>query len=96
MPLYRRLPKHGFNNSIFQPERIIVSLARINDLFNDGDEITQDLLIERGVIRVPKGKKSLVIKVLANGQIEKNLWFMHMHLARLLSALLKVQEERLG
>ena len=78
MPLYRRLPKRGFNNAMFQDETVIVGLTRINDAFNDGDEVTKDLLIERGVIKAQKSKKSFVVKVLANGQIEKKL-VVHAH-----------------
>ncbi len=78
MPLYRRLPKRGFNNAMFQDETVIVGLTRINDAFNDGDEVTKDLLIERGVIKAQKSKKSFVVKILANGQIEKKL-VVHAH-----------------
>lgn len=78
MPLYRRLPKCGFNNAMFQEETVIVNLSRINDAFNNGEEVTKDLLIERGVIKAQKSKKSFVVKVLANGQIEKKL-VVHAH-----------------
>lgn len=78
MPLYRRLPKRGFNNAMFQEEIVIVGLTRINDAFNNGDEVTKDLLVERGVIKAQKSKKSFVVKVLANGQIEKKL-VVHAH-----------------
>lgn len=78
MPLYRRLPKRGFNNTMFQEETVIVSLTKINDAFNNGDEVTKDLLIERGVIKAQKSKKSFVVKILANGQLEKKL-VVHAH-----------------
>jgi len=78
MPLYRRLPKRGFNNTMFQDETVIIGLTRINDAFNDGDEVTKELLIERGVIKAQKSKKSFVVKILANGQIEKKL-VVHAH-----------------
>lgn len=78
MPLYRRLPKRGFNNTMFQTETVIVSLTKINDAFNNGDEVTKDLLIERGVIKAQKSKKSFVVKILANGQLEKKL-VVHAH-----------------
>lgn len=78
MPLYRRLPKRGFNNTMFQDETVIVSLTKINDAFNNGDEVTKDLLIERGVIKAQKSKKSFVVKILANGQLEKKL-VVHAH-----------------
>ena len=60
MPLTRRVPKRGFNN-IFRKEHATVNLARLADL---GDEITPELLVERGVV-----KRGLPVKVLGNGEV---------------------------
>ncbi len=66
MPLQRRLPKRGFTN-IFKKEWIEVSLAKIEASFNAGDEITPELLHERGLIK--KAKHDLVI--LGTGDLTK-------------------------
>lgn len=67
-PLYRRIPKRGFNNSKFRIEFAIINLDDLNK-FNDGDIITPELLKEKGII-----KKTLCgIKVLGNGTLQKKL-----------------------
>ena len=58
MPLQRRLPKRGFTN-IFKKQWIEISLAKIEASFNAGDEVTPELLHERGLIK--KAKHDLVI-----------------------------------
>lgn len=68
MPLQRRLPKRGFTN-IFKKKWIEVRLSTLEDNFNAGDEITQDILRERGLIK--KAKHDLVI--LGNGEVSKKL-----------------------
>lgn len=50
MPLQRRLPKRGFTN-IFKKQWIEISLAKIEENFNSGDEITPEILHQRGLIK---------------------------------------------
>jgi large subunit ribosomal protein L15 len=66
-PLYRRLPKRGFTN-INRKEYAIVNLEALNR-FEDGTEVTPELLIETGIV----SKQKAGIKVLAKGAIEKKL-----------------------
>ncbi len=73
MPLYRRLPKRGFTNAPFQVEVVEVSLKRLNELFKNGEEVTQELLIARGAIKKNKSLKSYMVKVLATGSLDKKL-----------------------
>src|SRR5437667_7294106 len=68
MPLQRRLPKRGFTN-IFKKQWIEISLAKIEDNFKAGDDVTPAILHERGLIK--KAKHDLVI--LGNGEISKKL-----------------------
>lgn len=68
MPLQRRLPKRGFTN-IFKKQWIEISLAKIDENFKAGDEVTPEILHERGLIK--KAKHDLVI--LGNGEISKSL-----------------------
>lgn len=68
-PLYRRLPKRGFNNARFTTRYAIINLSDLNKFFNDGDVVSAEILKERGII-----KNSLCgIKVLGNGVLEKKL-----------------------
>ena len=66
-PLFRRLPKRGFNN-INRKEFAIVNLTDLNK-FEDGSEVTATILVENGIIKNEKDG----IKVLANGSLEKKL-----------------------
>lgn len=68
MPLHRRLPKRGFTN-IFKKEWIEISLAALDKNFEAGDEITPQLLHERGLIK--KAKHDVV--VLGTGELSKAL-----------------------
>ena len=67
MPLYRRLPKRGFTN-IFAKEIVAINVDKLN-IFEDGTEVTPELLIETGVI----GKVKDGVKILGNGELTKKL-----------------------
>jgi len=67
-PLYRRIPKRGFNNARFRIEFATINLSDLNR-FNDGDVVTPELLKEKGIVK----KQLCGIKVLANGTLEKKL-----------------------
>ena len=68
MPLQRRLPKRGFTN-IFKKRWLEVSLASLDQHFNADEEITPEVLHERGLIK--KAKHDVV--VLGNGEVSKPL-----------------------
>ena len=67
-PLYRRIPKRGFNNARFRKEFAVVNLSDLNK-FNDGDTVTPATLVEKGIVK----KEMAGIKVLANGKLEKKV-----------------------
>ncbi|MBO8158058.1 50S ribosomal protein L15 [Thermosyntropha sp.] len=67
MPLQRRIPKRGFTN-IFKKEYAIVNVKDLN-VFEDGTEITPELLISRGLIKSVKDG----VKILGDGELEKKL-----------------------
>lgn len=67
MPLFRRLPKRGFTN-IFATEYTCINVDRLN-VFENGTEITPDLLLEAGII----GKLRDGVKILGNGELQKSL-----------------------
>ncbi|MEF3303347.1 50S ribosomal protein L15 [Paenibacillus sp. GYB003] len=66
-PLYRRLPKRGFNNP-FRTEYAIVNLSELNQ-FAAGTEVTPELLLQSGVVKNPKDG----IKILGNGELTVGL-----------------------
>ena len=68
-PLYRRVPKRGFNNARYTTRYATINLSDLNKFFKDGDEVTPEILKERGIIK----KQLDGIKVLGNGELEKKL-----------------------
>ena len=68
LPLYRKLPKRGFNNSRFGKLYTIVNVQSLNK-FNDGDTVDAAALLAAGVINVVNDG----IKVLGEGEITKKL-----------------------
>ncbi|ASS76910.1 50S ribosomal protein L15 [Tumebacillus algifaecis] len=63
-PLFRRLPKRGFNNSVFATVYAEVNVAKLNS-FEAGTVVTQELLKEVGVVKnLHDG-----VKILGNGEI---------------------------
>ena len=67
MPLFRRMPKRGFNN-INRKEYAIVNLETLNK-FEDGAEVTPALMVEAGIVKNEKDG----VKVLGNGELNKKL-----------------------
>ena len=68
-PLYRRLPKRGFNNARYREEFATINLSDLNKHFNDGDVVSPELLKEKGIIK----KQLCGVKVLGNDELEKKL-----------------------
>lgn len=67
-PLYRRVPKRGFNNARFTTRYATINLSDL-DKFNDGDVVTPELLKEKGIIK----KQLNGVKVLADGTLTKKI-----------------------
>jgi large subunit ribosomal protein L15 len=75
MPLYRRLPKRGFNN-IFAKSFTVVSLARIQAALDANKldaktTVTAEALVAAGVIRRVKDG----VRILSDGDIKAKLAF---------------------
>ncbi len=67
MPLVRRIPKRGFTN-IFRVEYQVVNLRDLERVFADGDTVSPEEMIDKGLVR---GKRP--VKVLADGELSKRL-----------------------
>ena len=69
MPLYRRLPKRGFNNSVFAKQYAEVNVEQLNR-FEDGATVDPVALLEAGILKNVRDG----IRILGNGTLEtKNL-----------------------
>ena len=65
LPLYRKLPKRGFNNK-FGKEYAIINVSALNK-FEKGATVTIETLIEKGIV----SKACDGLKVLGNGELKK-------------------------
>lgn len=70
MPLYRRLPKRGFNNTRFAPNYIEINISDL-EKFADGTTVDSAVLADSGILSVSKVNDG--IKVLGNGELTKKL-----------------------
>ena len=67
LPLYRKLPKRGFNNR-FAVDYAIVNVAALN-VFEDGAVVDLDALVAAKIVRKPLDG----LKVLGNGELTKKI-----------------------
>lgn len=67
-PLFRRVPKRGFNNYNFQTKYAVINVSDLNK-FEDGAVVTPEILKEMGLVK----KQLDGIKVLGNGNIDKKI-----------------------
>ena len=67
LPLYRKLPKRGFNNK-FAKQYVVVNVAALNS-FEDGAVVDIDALLAMGIIH----KELDGVKILGDGELTKKL-----------------------
>jgi large subunit ribosomal protein L15 len=70
MPLYRRLPKVGFNNKIFKKVYTVVNVSDL-EVFEDGTTVDLAAVLQRGL--TSKEKQSELFKVLGDGELKRRL-----------------------
>jgi large subunit ribosomal protein L15 len=68
MPLFRRLPKRGFNNLKFARVTEELLVSKLNH-FNEGDEVTIDTLKEKKLVAGIAER----VKIIAGGELSKKL-----------------------
>ena len=68
LPLYRKLPKRGFNNK-FATVYAIVNVDTLNKYFQDGEIVNLETLLAKKIIR----KAFDGLKVLGDGELTKKL-----------------------
>jgi len=86
LPIYRKLPKRGFNNH-FAKHYAIVNLSTLNE-FEDGEVVDMNVLLQSGYIR----KELDGLKILGGGELTKKLTVK----ANVFSASAKEKIESLG
>ena len=95
-PLWKLFPKQrgankktNIKHRMFQvrnPKALALNLDTLNAIFSDGDTVSKETLIEKGVIKTVKDK----VKILSDGKLEKKLTFSGMDFSK--SALEKIKE----
>jgi len=68
MPLIRRIPKRGFNNSRHGTTYLPVNVEALN-AFKDGERVDAKSLFEKGLAKGQSGG----IKILGDGELKKKL-----------------------
>lgn len=88
MPLIRRIPKRGFSNSAFKKDMIVLNLKDIVDKFEDGETVSLETLVEKGVLKNPRfiikyteeglrdREYTSILKVIGDAQVDKKLNFV--------------------
>lgn len=69
MPIFRRLPKRGFNNFVFRREYQVVNLGSLEDAFENGATVNGAALRQKALVA---GAAPLV-KILGKGTLTKKL-----------------------
>ena len=69
MPLYRRIAKRGFDNSVFRQDYQIVNLVDIERCFKADEIVEASSLISKGLIK----KMDKPVKILGKGEVTKAL-----------------------
>lgn len=69
MPLHRRLPKKGFNNTRFQDKIIAVNVSQLEKFFQAGDTVDENSLRSVGLVQGPCD----AVKLLGGGTLSKKL-----------------------
>ena len=66
-PLHKRIPKRGFR-SVNRVVYSVVNVKTLDKYFSEGQEITPELLYEKGLV-----KKGMPVKILGDGELSKRL-----------------------
>ncbi|SMP50622.1 LSU ribosomal protein L15P [Neorhodopirellula lusitana] len=68
MPMFRRIPKRGFNNK-FAVEVFAVNVSRLCEAYNDGETVTLETLSAKNLAKGTFDE----VKILGDGEITKKL-----------------------
>ena len=88
MPLIRRIPKRGFSNAAFKKDLVVVNLKDFIDKYEDGETVSLETLIAKGVVKNPSFRVrytedglrdrqyTSILKVIGVCEINKKLKFV--------------------
>lgn len=73
LPLYMRLPKRGFGNSVFAKQFCVVTLEVISKKFLTGEVVNRESLIAKKLISGMS--QNLDLKIIGSTKLPKNIQF---------------------
>lgn len=85
MPLFRRIPKRGFSQGMWQKHYLVVNIGDLDAKFEDGATVDHDSLRRCGLAKGPSDG----IRVLGTGDLSKKLTVKAHHVSK--SATEKIQ-----
>ena len=68
LPLYRKLPKRGFNNARFAKQYAVINVQSL-EKFNEGDVVDSVALFKAGFV----SDANVCVKILGEGELTKKL-----------------------
>lgn len=71
MPLARKIPKRGFNNTRFRVGFLSVNVGSLGNVFGVGSTVSRETLVSKGLVPDRKG----IVKILGGGDIDRALNF---------------------
>jgi len=80
--LLKKIPKlRGYRFKSFQRKPSIVNLGRIDGYFKEGETVSPETLLRKGLIKKQEGKLPEV-KILGKGELKKKLAFKGVHMSQ--------------
>jgi len=73
LPLYMRLPKRGFGNSVFAKQFCVVTLDVISKKFITGEVVNRETLVSKKVISGMS--QNFDLKIIGTAKLPKNIQF---------------------
>lgn len=68
MPLFRRVAKRGFSNAAFASEIVVINVDQLEKRFEDGQEVTLDVLKKAFSL-----SRKVEVKILGRGELTRKL-----------------------
>lgn len=68
-PLFRRIPKRGFNNARFKKRWAVVNVGDLSRLFEAGSRVDREALVKARLVR----SRGEAVKILGKGEIDRAL-----------------------
>lgn len=90
LPLYRKLPTRGFSNLGFKEQPFSINLSRIEEIFEDGEKVSVETLIDKGFS--PR-KLTHGLKILGVGELNKKVIIEASSISK--NALQKLEEKKI-